>query len=136
MSSEVALLRGIWGGGKGGGVDGATLLLNRLSGATGADADGSQHSKEGRGGYGSSLLAKIIFASCLRHHALSAADLTLDLFAGPASSLNGAGLELAVLARLLDHGGQPIRTEGFNQLAIRISIGKITGWLLARAAFE
>lgn len=62
MSSEVALLKGIGGVGKGGGkVDGATLLLNRLSGATGADADGSQHSKEGRRGYGSSLLAKIIF---------------------------------------------------------------------------
>lgn len=63
--------------------------------------------------------------SRLLHDGLCSADLPLDLLAGPASGLHGAGLELAVRPRLLDHRGDPFLAERISQLAVRIRVCKI-----------
>lgn len=59
-------------------------------------------------------------------HALSTPDLTLDLLAGPAGSVNSSRLEFAVLACVLDHGGDPLSTVELREFAIREGIGEIT----------
>jgi hypothetical protein len=58
-------------------------------------------------------------------HALGTTDLTLDLLASPAGSLNGAGLEVSVLTSLLDHSGDPFSTVELGELAVRESIGEV-----------
>jgi hypothetical protein len=65
--------------------------------------------------------------SGLLHDILGASDLALNLFPSPAGSLDRAGLEFAVRTSLLDESSEPILTERFDQLAIRIRISKITG---------
>jgi hypothetical protein len=52
--------------------------------------------------------------------------LPLDLLPGPASSLDGARLELPVRPRLLDHGRDPFLAETINQLAVGICVGEVT----------
>jgi hypothetical protein len=64
--------------------------------------------------------------SSLLHDGLLAADLALDLFAGPAGSLDSAWLELAIGLGLLDQSSQPVLSEGVDELAVRESIGEVT----------
>ena len=64
--------------------------------------------------------------SCLLHDGLGAANLPLDLLPRPASSFNGARLELPVRPRLLNHGRDPFLPESISQLAIGIRICEIT----------
>jgi hypothetical protein len=59
-------------------------------------------------------------------NALAATDLALDLFTGPACSIDGSGLEIAVLASFLDHLGEPVGTVVLGKLAVGESVGKIT----------
>jgi hypothetical protein len=58
--------------------------------------------------------------------AMCAADLTLDLFAGPACGLNGSGGELAILTCVLDHLGEPILAIEVLEFAVGECICKIT----------
>ena len=60
-----------------------------------------------------------------RHCSLGAANLTLDLLASPASSLDGPRLKVAVGLGLFDHGADPVLTEDIGQLAVGVGIGKI-----------
>lgn len=63
--------------------------------------------------------------SCL-DHALGTANLALDLLARPPGSFDGTLLELAVRPSFLNHGCNPVLAEDLGQLAVGISIGKIT----------
>lgn len=58
-------------------------------------------------------------------NALSPADLTLDLLAGPAGCLNGSGLEFAILTGVLDHLGEPICTVVGSEFSVREGISKV-----------
>lgn len=62
----------------------------------------------------------------LGHDSSSAANLTLNLLPRPAGSLNGPRREVAVGLGLLDHGGEPILSESIDQLAVGVSISKVT----------
>lgn len=63
--------------------------------------------------------------SRLLHDGLRSTNLPLDLFAGPTSGLHGAGLELSVRPRLLDHRRDPFLAECVSQLAVRIRVCEI-----------
>lgn len=54
------------------------------------------------------------------------ADLTLDLFAGPACGLDSSGRELAILACVLDHLGKPLLAIEVLEFAVGECICKIT----------
>ena len=60
------------------------------------------------------------------HGILTTRKLALDLLTSPASSLDGAGREVAVALGLLDHSGDPVLTESVDQLAVGVGVGKIT----------
>ena len=64
--------------------------------------------------------------SGLSHDGLCAADLALNLLASPSGRLNRPRLELAVRLGLLDHGSQPVLTEGVDEFAIGIGLGQVT----------
>ena len=66
--------------------------------------------------------------------AVRAADLTLDLFTGPACGLDGTRRELAVLACILDHCGEPLLAVELLEFAVGESICKIT--IAVSLAFE
>lgn len=76
------------------------------------------------------ILSKVCNDVCsvLRGHGSLAASskLTLDLLTSPASSLDGARREVAVGLGLLDHGGDPVLTEGINKFTIGVGVCKIT----------
>jgi hypothetical protein len=72
--------------------------------------------------------------------ALRSADLTLDLFAGPACRIDGSGLEFTVLASILDHLGEPLCTvvgrelsmrEGISEVTEFVSVGQREGWTIS-----
>ena len=64
--------------------------------------------------------------SGLGHDILSASDLALHLFAGPACRLYSARLEFAIGLGLLDHSGEPFLAEkAVGQLAVRESICQV-----------
>lgn len=66
----------------------------------------------------------------LGHDAGRTAELTLDLLASPAGSVDCPGLELAVGLGLLDESSQPVLAEDVNELPVGISIGEITDYKL------
>ena len=57
---------------------------------------------------------------------MSASYLTLDLFAGPACRLDSSRRKFAVLACVLDHGGEPVLAIKVLKLAVGKSISKVT----------
>ena len=59
-------------------------------------------------------------------NALRPANLALDLLAGPACRIDGSGLELAVLASILDHLGEPFSAVVGLEFSVREGIGKVT----------
>jgi len=63
--------------------------------------------------------------SSLLHDGSGAAQLALDLLAGPAGRLDGSWLEFAVCARLLDEGRDPVLSEDLHQLAARVRFRQI-----------
>lgn len=76
-------------------------------------------------------------SSRLLHHRLRAADLPLDLLPGPASSFNGARLELPVRPRFLNHCCDPILAEGIRQLAVGVRVRQVTvGELVIESSTE
>jgi hypothetical protein len=58
--------------------------------------------------------------------AVRTTDLTLDLFSGPACGLNGSGRELAILACVLDHCGEPLVAVEALEFAVGESICEVT----------
>lgn len=81
---------------------------------------------ETRNSYHNGLHAGCRGRSRLLHGSGLATKLALNQFTGPASSLNGARLELAVRLRLLDHGRQPVLAERLDELAVGIRISEVT----------
>ncbi len=72
------------------------------------------------------VLGELMSLSCLLHDGLGATNLPLDLLPGPASSFDGARLELPVRARLLDQPRDPFLTESIGKLAVGVSVCEVT----------
>lgn len=66
------------------------------------------------------------YPSCLLHDGLGATNLPLNLLPGPASSFDGARLELPVRPRFLNHCRDPLLPETINQLAVGICVCEVT----------
>ena len=88
------------------------------------DADARQGSWESRATMPS--WAELMSLSCLLHDGLGATNLPLDLLPGPASSFDGARLELPVRARLLDQPRDPFLAESIGKLAVGVRVCEIT----------